>query len=62
MVRVPARNRLCCSENLDASVGCQRGANQRILGIEPDNDLEHSRKAVDSKLVRARWMDKVGYR
>ena len=38
------------------------GANRRILGIERDNDAEHARKAVDRHLVRARWMDKIGYR
>lgn len=34
-------------------------ANRGNLGIEPEEDLEHARKVVDSRLVRARWMDKV---
>ena len=35
---------------------------RRILGIDPDNEPERARKAVDSHLARARWMTEVGYR
>ena len=33
-----------------------------ILGIDPANEPERARKAVESHLARARWMTEVGYR
>ena len=35
---------------------------RRILGIDPANEPERARKAVESHLARARWMTEVGYR
>ena len=33
-----------------------------ILGIDPAEEPERARKAVESHLARARWMTEVGYR
>lgn len=49
---------------LDASAAgaCREEISRRVLGIDPIQEPERSRRVLDSHLGRARWMTEHGFK